>query len=392
MKTETAATHEYPRSRALRQLRELIARRYTTGDWLPAEHELCARLSVSRGTLRSAIKDLENEGLLRAQAGRGRMVTSAATPAKTMMMDAVAVVTHERTPEGRGKQAGTDPFIQMSAIDSISRAGLHALMLQPDRLAEDGIRQFIQERPRGVVLMRRAVETHLAREVWSSLVAAKVPTVVYGDVPELVDFDSVVSDHFAGSYQLTKWLIEQGRRKILRMWQLSNDPPDPTDRPEWLARRDAGHEQAMREAGLQPLAPLEFRDLFARNVTLENFQAFVQLAVGQLLPYMSGPDAIDAIMVVSDGVLSPIAAACTKFGKQPGKEVLIVGYDNFWQDDPTRRWHPSVPDATVDKRNQYIGEQLVDLLLARMNGKLQGPPEHRLIQPELVIPSLVKMG
>jgi len=349
MKTDALQRNEYPRSRAVRQLRDLIDRRYTAGEFLPAELELSVQLSVSRGTLRTAMKLLEKEGLLRAQAGRGRFVTSSIKGPKTMMMDAVAVVTHESNPEGKRRQSGTDPFIQMSAIDSIGRAGLHALMVQPERLAEGGLDRFVQERPRGIVLMRRAVESHLAQEIWSSLSNAGIPVVVYGDAPELAEFDSVVSDHAAGAYQLTKWLIERGRKRILRMWHLAADSP-LGHRPEWLARRDAGYEQAMKEAGLKPLPAIEQRDMIPRDSTRETFQAYTQLAAGQLLPHLTGANPIDAIMLTSDGVLAPVAAACKMFGKNPKSDILLAGYDNFWQDDVSRQWETTIPAVTVDKR------------------------------------------
>jgi len=38
--------------------------------------------------------------------------------------------------------------------------------------------------------------------------------------------------------------------------------------------------------------------------------------------------------------------------------------------------------------NEFIGEQLVDLLLKRAEGRSKGAPEHRMIEPLLVVPSL----
>jgi DNA-binding LacI/PurR family transcriptional regulator len=386
--TDVTARQEYPRSRAIRGLRDLISQRYGAGDWLPTEQELCIQLNVSRGTLRTAMKLLEGEGLLRAQAGRGRMVTSGAELAsKTVMRDAVAVVTHESSANGP-RHPGTDLFIQMSAIESIGRAGLHALMVRPDRAASEVLRSLAAERPRGVVLLRRVLESNPAREVLDELKAAGASVVMYGDLPELSDFDSVVSDHDAGSYLLTKWLLSQGRRRILRFWPLSADTDYADRRPEWLMQRDAGFERAMREAKITPMPAIVHQDPIARDNTEENFKTFMHLSAGQLMPYLSQPGAVDAIMVTSDGVLASTAAACRLFGITPNREVLLVGYDNFWPDDARRKFEPIIPAATVDKRNQIIGEQLIDLLLARAGGKLGESAEHRLVQPQLLVPDL----
>jgi DNA-binding LacI/PurR family transcriptional regulator/DNA-binding transcriptional regulator YhcF (GntR family) len=384
--TEIVFRQEYPRSRAIRQLRDLIRDRYRTGDWLPTELELCAKLSVSRGTLRSAMKLLEAEGLLRAQAGRGRIVTSSAdrsTPAKTVMRDAIAVVTHE--PTGGPRSTGSDTFIQMNAIESIGRAGLHALMVRPDRPAAELLRGLAAERPYGVVLLRRVIESEPGREVLEELRAAGASVVMYGDLPELADFDSVVADHETGSYLLTKWLLSQGRSRILRFWQLDADSPGSRTH-EWLAKRDAGFERALREANIEPMPAIVHRDFIARDETEENFNACAHLCAGQLMPYLSKPGTIDAIMVVSDGRLTPVAAACRLFGITPNREVLFAGYDNYWPDDPCRRFEPTIPAATIDKQNSRIGEQLIELLLARAGRRLGAAAEHRVVPPKLLVP------
>ncbi len=49
-------------------------------QWLPGEHDLCARLHVSRVTVRAALRRLEQEGWLRARQGRRRDIAIPRTP------------------------------------------------------------------------------------------------------------------------------------------------------------------------------------------------------------------------------------------------------------------------------------------------------------------------
>ena len=61
------------------QIKENITRQIVSGRWLsnhelPSENDLCAHFGVSRGTLRRALDDLENRGLIVRRQGRGTFV------------------------------------------------------------------------------------------------------------------------------------------------------------------------------------------------------------------------------------------------------------------------------------------------------------------------------
>ncbi|MGU3492942.1 FadR/GntR family transcriptional regulator [Xanthobacteraceae bacterium A53D] len=55
---------------------EILRRRWQVGEKLPNEATLCADLSVSRGTLREAVRVLASEGYLEARQGSGTYVLS----------------------------------------------------------------------------------------------------------------------------------------------------------------------------------------------------------------------------------------------------------------------------------------------------------------------------
>ena len=63
------------------QLKRVIAEEISGGTWapgdrIPSEPELCGRFGVSRTTVRQALTELESEGVLRSDKGRGRFVTA----------------------------------------------------------------------------------------------------------------------------------------------------------------------------------------------------------------------------------------------------------------------------------------------------------------------------
>jgi GntR family transcriptional regulator len=69
-------------------LREnIISGRYAIGDKLPTEAELVQRYAVSRATVRGALLSLQDEGLIRREAGRGTFVSGLPEFTGTLTLD-----------------------------------------------------------------------------------------------------------------------------------------------------------------------------------------------------------------------------------------------------------------------------------------------------------------
>jgi len=84
----------------------------------------------------------------------------------------------------------------------------------------------------------------------------------------------------------------------------------------------------------------------------------------------------------ADAQVCQVAAALRKLGLVPQKDVLITGYDNFWEDLPERKWETTRPLATADKQNMEIGRRLVRLLTNDTGP--QNEPRVEMIQPRQV--------
>ena len=381
-----------PRTRAVRSLKEwVLDGRLPAGERLPAETRLATKLNVSRSTIRLALSDLEKEGVVSTDKRR-RVVLDVIRPNRTFLSDAVALITDSPDPFERRKMLGTwhSNFIHTGAIDAIRSSGYDVLNIHPDRIAGDMIQRLILQRPRGVIIMRQVLQTPSGQHLPQALQEGNVPFVVYGGWERVeenkkpLDYDTVASDHEFGSYELTRWLISQGRRRILRVWHLRGAAMSV--KQEWVRQRDLGYERAVREAGLEPIPPLEYASVTQpQHETDETFNSQVHLVAGYLIKYFTAPEPIDAIMGVSDAVLPMLYAALKIHGREPNRDILVVGYDNSWQDLRTHNREPLMPAATVDKRNLEIGQELMTLLQQRIDGKLPQEGQHRMIKPEVII-------
>lgn len=375
---------EAPRIRVVRSLRQWIGQGLIgRGETLPSARALSTKLSVDRRTIGHALDELKREGLLRsaAKGGRALVVSGEMTKeASAVLRNAVVVLNGSEGAPGGHRRTGWAEYIARGALQAIGDAGLHAMSLHPFHATPEEIGNILVGRPYGIIVPEISKAFRDVQKYLESF-APSIPMVVYGDWPESQAYDRVVSDHEAGSYELTRWLLSQGRRRIVTVW---------SDKSEgyWLARRRAGYERAMREAGLDPLPPCGMPPFPEQGYSSpDDFADLGRHVAGYLLEALNTPTPADALMLSTDGHFFATAAACRRLGKEPGREVLITGYDNYWQDSPERAALPEpyiAPAATVDKQNMLIGRELVALLRRRVAGELPEKPQVRFIEPKIV--------
>ncbi|WP_438479358.1 GntR family transcriptional regulator [Oleiharenicola lentus] len=379
-----------PQARSIRSLRKWIAEgKLAAGELLPTEHNLMELLKVSRTTVRAALGQLETEGLIRSGENRRRLVCEpVAAPRTNLMANTVCLLTLPMTvPESvQKKRVGPvwERFIQVGAVEALQQAGKDALTLQLSGNYQDRLAQFNSEHPYGLIAMHDGIKTSPAWKAIDELAQSGVSMVIYGFGSNYPTHDTLASDHAAGCAALTRFLLKRGRKRLLRAWSVEN-LAQPL--PGWLAERDRGFEEAMKETNLPVLpalrVPINLREEFSE----ETFVLRRRLLAGFLLDHVTGPNRVDAILAPSDSVFFPLAAACRQLGLKPGEDIDLVGYDNNWRESVYRTWESAAPLATVNKNNLNLGHELADLLVARAEKKLPAKKQHKLIAPELVIVS-----
>lgn len=108
-----------------RELRaDILQGRFRPGERLPSERELAARTGGSRGSAREALKRLEQQGLIRIQAGGARVV-----PLEQASLD---VLTHLLEASGN-----TDPELVAECLDVREVLVAGAVRLAVERASEE---------------------------------------------------------------------------------------------------------------------------------------------------------------------------------------------------------------------------------------------------------------
>lgn len=371
---------EAPRARVIRHLKGLIDRgELGHGQPVPSERTLAQLLGVNPRTVSSALQMLSDDGLIRSNGGRMRLVVAPPEKQMSWVRNAIAVITFQVDEEKVKPQSGWATSISLGALDAIRTAGKHTITLQPEQLVQEEIEHLAAQPPLGILITEISPQSERTLEMAQALGRdGGPPVVVYGGSPQMTCYDRVSSDHEAEAYQLARWLIEQGRRRILNLW---SQPATGY----WLPRRRAGYERALREAELEPLPDLPVGRITVEGGDRQMFEERARHTAGHLAPFVLGADPIDAVMVHTDGDLFKTSAALRFLGKEPNRDVALVGYDNYWREVPEREFEPLVPLATVDKLNHEIGGEMVRLLLDRAAGTLPDEPQLRVVAPRLIV-------
>lgn len=372
-----------PRRRVVATIRQWVVEgRLTRGDLLPTEQELGAQLHVSRGTVRAALQQLEDEGILEGRTGNGRLrartIRGGAVGPTGLMANTIVLVTHLPDVDRPQADEGNLGKIDSSVAAAVRGAGKHLLALNGKALNERDMALLLADPPMGVVVGGAVADYASQREVLLKLVD-RVPLVVNSGDSLWDGCDRVISDHAAGAYELTRWALNQGRRRLLCLW-----PKPPLH--YWVHGRMEGHRRAMAEAGIESLAPLyQQHEWDASLHDADSFDARAREVAGLLVDQLVPQPRIDGILAASDHQACVVAAACRLCNISVHEQVLVMGYDNA-SAYPERAFATAGPAATVDKGNAAVGRRMIELLLQRIRGQLPDDRQVVRLAPTLVVP------
>lgn len=380
---DNIAACDSPRARVIRTVRGWIQDDILRpGDVIPTELALCERLDMSRGTVRAALAELTDLGLLVAKKGCRRIVATPAQPISATMRRTIVLISGLEEPVGDWQETtGRLHAIEGSALRAIQREDYYGLSVKPDALGENELADLCNDHPAGVLIPDPYATRLAAIGVAKMFSKNGIPVVFNADGGNVDEFDRVVSDQHLGSKKIAQALMARGCKRILRIWAREPDL-------YWIRARNTGFEEAMKEAGIKSIPPVRVLGLpNIKKPTRDTFESQTRLFVGFLVEQLTKKtNRPDALMVTSDAEVPAVSAACRVLGLIPGKDVLIAGFDNMWQRIPERQFEDTPPAFSADKNNVRIGESMVELLTARVNCELPKEPQRVVVEPDLTEP------
>ena len=329
---------------------------YTPGQSFVTQQQVCERYGVSMLTAARALNELEFEGLVVRQRGRGTFVAErqvAATGARTDELSITCIVpgltsghvaNFVRGAESVCSDHGYRLVLADShgAVDRQSRALLRA--------ASDG--------SSGVIIY--PTDGPADHEAVSALQSKGVPMVFADRYWVDVAADAVLVDDFALGYQLTSRLIARGHTTIATLW-LEIACTSVRDRL-------AGHLKALRDHALPVLGELTV----LRPYSTEGFAA----GTSRLSLLLGGANPPTAVLAANGFVLAAAMNDLIDLGSSAASSIEFAGMDEAGPYDIL-----PLTVASAALPSFEMGSRAASMLIDRANGKRQPDDTEHVVLP-----------
>lgn len=323
------------------QLSQIIKQRILAGDWqeaggqLPTEPELSAEFEIARGTVRQALSQLESEGIVRRERGRGTFIalrspTIAARSAEhigfvvpyvrdsfiTTILHGVERMAADHNISVTFKHVENNPDQQTAALYDLVEQNAAGIILYPtDSAPHDSVRDLLQSRYPMVLIDR------YLRGIYS---------------------DYVIADHFGGALQAVQHLLALGHERIgFVNWH---------DDAISMAHRAAGYRQAIIESG--------FSD---DRLSMCEVESYPEIDDSPLYDFLQQSPAPTAIFCANDQIALAVYRMARKLGMNVPGDLALVGFG-----DIDLVAYLDVPLTTVAQPTYDIGQEAVRLLIQRI--------------------------
>jgi DNA-binding LacI/PurR family transcriptional regulator len=328
--------------------------RLPPGSLLPTEEELCRHHSLSRVTVRGALRKIEIEGCIHRVKGKGTFVSNAAVSRKTELL-----LIHGMNPEAHHSMQGLIAGALDRAQRDGVRLGLHA-DVQLDR-ALNSIKRG-NELCTGIIFLRSA---DISRDRLEQAARRNIPFLVEGNAPDGYNFVNV--DNRAAMHAVVDHLCGLGHRRFA----LVHVDAGPSD--HFTCRRQAVEER-LAERG----CPLDSGRV-ATALHTEDTKTVAERACARFFAAPAASPPPTAILCESDNHAAAILRSLHRRGLRVPADISVTGFDDL---AICRFTDP--PLTTVRQDYLELGRTAADCVLQMMDNYVNRRVQ-RLVKLELVV-------
>nr|WP_317890236.1 GntR family transcriptional regulator [Paenibacillus sabuli] len=354
---------QQPKYRRIKQAVQawLAEARYRAHDKLPSENEIAREFAMSRQTVRQALGELEQEGLLYREQGKGTFVAASA-PAPRRVGQALTI--------GLITTYISDyifPVI-VRGVESELRAREAGLLLAStdnEKAKErDSLRALLREPVDGLILEpTRSAEGNPNFSAFLALEAQRIPLVMLNERYSDIDAPCLKVDDELGGYRAAEHVMALGHTRIAGLFK--------TDDYQGVHRM-RGFRRAYRERGLvlDPELLVRYATQEQHSKPGERLRALLQRAPEQRPT---------ALVCYNDQLAVRMLDVIRGAGLRVPEDISLIGFD-----DSTLAVATEVKLTTLTHPKTEMGRQAVQLLWRMIEGASERPQDI-VYEPRLVL-------
>ena len=343
-----------------------LKRRIDGGEWgngaiLPTENELCETYQVSRGTVRQVLAEMEKEGLVRRERGRGTFLIHSGLekPIQTANHPTISFI----VPYVR------DSFVSsiLLGVESTARASGCAVVFNhvENDLEEQemALRTAFQQGSEGIILY--PVNSKDASPVLNELIQRDFPLVLVDRYIRGMFTDYVTSDNFGGGLVATQHLLSLGHRRVAFLnW---------TEMATTMEHRRVGYRQALQEVGVDWEEGLEWE-----------VKGYPEIDLEALEEQLTAPGRPTAIFAANDQLALAVQRVARSIKLSIPEDLALVGFDNL-----EISAHVDIPITTVAQPTFEMGKLAAEILLDKVKSAAQErafcPSQRRVLPVQMIV-------
>lgn len=334
---------------------QIIRGEISPGQKMDSENSLASQFKLSRHTVRQALSELENEGFIYREKGRGSFCSSAG---KTSVPNIAVLTTYisdyifptiirgiEEVLSNTGynlilANTNNDKEKEAQCLENFLSQGIDALIIEPTKSALENLNE----------------------RYFREIEARKIPYLMLHACYEGFDSAYLIMDDIQGSYLATKYLLQLGHRRIAGIFK-SDDQQG--------IRRKAGFLKALHEFGLSETPE------FLGYYTTEQIRSYPYQYIRNLLQREERPS---AVVCYNDQIALEVLEVIRNEGLKVPDDISIVGFD-----DSSLATATEIKLTTVKHPKAEMGHQAAQNIIGMLTGRIKQP---RFIYPsELIVRS-----
>ena len=333
----------------------ILAGNLTSDAILPSEQILQKQLKIGRNTLRSALRELEETGIIIKQHGRQSRVNLDALKAKQTPMRRIAWV--DTSPIGCANQIYFDIFRSISETAAVRNVKVDYIPLTIDAMANNFFRK--QQDYDGLIL------GEFTREYAKYLPDIQHPNTICVDCPRSGIAHCVKTDNYLGGQLAARLLIEAGHTRPAFLGF-----SDSIQDYEPFGERFHGFSDGLQAAGIN--LP---DNMILRVSTKKEWNDFS----GFLKKHLSALKQADSIFILADRFAVSAMYALPEMGLSIPEDLSIVGFDGM-----TLSQFVSPVLTTIRQPVEAIGRKALEIVL--------NPAERASYPPVIQVPPVLQSG